>query len=60
MLDVDRVWLDKGGAETVLEANLRRFSRSALKWRRLHGLPIEEADLLAIESTARELITLGQ
>ena len=60
VLDVDRVWLDKGGAETVLEANLRRFSRSALKWRRKQGLPIEEADLLAIESIARELITLGQ
>ena len=60
VLDVDRVWLDKTGAEAVLKANLRRFSRSALKWRRLHGLPIEEADLLAIESTARELITLRQ
>jgi tRNA A-37 threonylcarbamoyl transferase component Bud32 len=60
VLDVDRVWLDKASAETVLEANLRRLSRSALKWRRVHALPIEEADLLAIESTARELITLGQ
>ena len=60
VLDVDRVWLDKAGAETVLDANVRRFSRSALKWRRLHGLPIEEADLLAIKITARELITLGQ
>jgi hypothetical protein len=54
------VWLDKAGATTVLEANLRRFSRSALKWRRLQMLPIQEADLLAIESIARELITLGQ
>jgi tRNA A-37 threonylcarbamoyl transferase component Bud32 len=60
VLDVDRIWLDKAGAEAVLEANLRRFARSALKWRRLHGLSIEEADLLAIESTARELITLRQ
>ena len=39
---------------------MRRLSRSALKWRRMQGLPIEEADLLAIESTARELITLGR
>lgn len=60
VLDVDRVWLDRAGAEAVLGANLRRLSRSALKWRRLQGLPIEEADLLAIESTARELITLSQ
>jgi 3-deoxy-D-manno-octulosonic acid kinase len=60
VLDVDRVWLDKADPETVLRANLRRLSRSALKWRRQHALPIEEADLLAIENTARELITLGQ
>jgi hypothetical protein len=60
VLDVDRVWLDRAGAEAVLAANLRRLSRSAAKWRRLQGLPIEEADLLAIESTARELITLAQ
>lgn len=56
VLDVDRVWLDVPGAPSVLQANLRRFTRSALKWRRLHALPIEEADLLAIETTARELI----
>jgi hypothetical protein len=60
VLDVDRVWLHKASAERVLEANLRRLSRSAIKWRRLKALPIEEADLLAIESTARELITLVQ
>lgn len=59
-LDVDRVWLDKPGKQSVLEANLRRLSRSAVKWRRLHGLPIEEADLLAIESSARELIELSR
>lgn len=59
-LDVDRVWLDKPGAQHVLDANLRRLSRSALKWRRRQGLPIEEADLLAIESSARELIELSR
>jgi hypothetical protein len=60
VLDVDRVWLDKAGPDTVFAANFRRFSRSAVKWRRVQGLPIEEADLLAIESIARELITLVQ
>jgi tRNA A-37 threonylcarbamoyl transferase component Bud32 len=60
VLDVDRVWLDRANANSVLEANFRRLSRSAVKWRRLKALPIEEADLLAIESTARELITLAQ
>ena len=59
-LDVDRVWLDVPGKQTVLEANLRRLSRSAMKARRIHGLPIEEADLLAIESSARELIELSR
>ena len=56
VLDVDRVWLDVPGAPAVLQANLRRLTRSALKWRRLHALPIEEADLLALEATAREII----
>lgn len=56
VLDVDRVWLDVPGAPVVLQSNLRRLTRSALKWRRLHALPIEEADLLALEATARELI----
>ena len=60
VLDVDRVWLDAPGTQAILEANLRRLSRSAVKWRRLQGLPIEEADLLAIESSARELIELSR
>ncbi|MEO8881316.1 MAG: lipopolysaccharide kinase InaA family protein [Gemmatimonadaceae bacterium] len=59
-LDVDRVWFDKPAAQVVLDANLRRLSRSAFKWRRNQGLPIEEADLLAIESSARELIELSR
>lgn len=59
-LDVDRVWFDTPEKQSVLEANLRRLSRSAVKWRRMQGLPIEEADLLAIESSALELIELGR
>ena len=59
-LDVDRVWLDAPGKQSILEANLRRLSRSAVKWRRMQGLPIEEADLLAIESRALELIELAR
>lgn len=59
-LDVDRVWLDVPGKQAVLAANLRRLSRSAVKSRRIQGLPIEEADLLAIERSARELIELSQ
>ncbi len=60
VLDVDRVWFDKPDARGVLDANLRRLSRSAFKWRRIQGLPIEKADLLAIESSARELIELSR
>jgi hypothetical protein len=60
VLDVDRVWLDAPGSRAAFAANLRRLSRSALKWRRLHALPVEEADLLALERTARELAGLGE
>ena len=59
-LDVDRVWFDTPGKQSVLEANLRRLSRSAVKWRRMQALPIEEADLLAIESSALELLDLAR
>lgn len=57
-LDVDRVWFDTPGKQSVLEANVRRLSRSAVKWRRIQRLPIEAADLLAIENSALELIEL--
>lgn len=59
-LDVDRVWFDAPCSQAVLAANLRRLARSAAKWRRAQGLPIEEADMLAIESSARELIELSR
>jgi hypothetical protein len=59
-LDVDRVWFDTPGKQSILAANLRRLSRSAVKTRRMKGIAIEEADLLAIESSALELIELAQ
>lgn len=55
LLDVDRVWFDRVGPERAAAANFRRFSRSARKWRRLRGLPIEEAHLLALEREVSEL-----
>lgn len=55
VLDVDRVWFDEPGAPRVMERNLQRLSRSARKWRRLHALPIDEADLLWLGATAAEL-----
>ncbi|HJR42037.1 MAG TPA: lipopolysaccharide kinase InaA family protein [Gemmatimonadaceae bacterium] len=55
LLDVDRVWFDREGASRATAANLRRFARSARKWRRLRGLPVEEAHLLALETEVAAL-----
>ncbi len=55
VLDIDRVWFDREGSARAARANLRRFGRSARKWRRLHGLPIDEADLLALAAEVGEL-----
>ncbi|HEY9449843.1 MAG TPA: lipopolysaccharide kinase InaA family protein [Gemmatimonadaceae bacterium] len=56
VIDVDRVWFDEPGARRVTERNLRRLSRSALKWHRLHALPIVEADLLWLAATVEEIL----
>jgi hypothetical protein len=55
LLDVDRVWFDRAGSERATAANLRRFSRSARKWHRERGIPVVEADLLALAATVAEL-----
>lgn len=55
LLDVDRVWFDRDSAERATAANLRRFARSARKWRRARGIPLEEADLLALAATVADL-----
>jgi hypothetical protein len=44
LLDVDRVWFDEPRSPRVAEANLRRFLRSARKWRDRFGLPMTEDD----------------
>lgn len=48
VIDVDRVWFDQPGASVVTERNMRRLIRSALKWRRVHGLQIDDFDLQSI------------
>jgi Lipopolysaccharide kinase (Kdo/WaaP) family len=57
LLDVDRVWFDTPGSPRVNEANLRRFDRSARKWRRTRALPIQEPDLRWLAATVSELAT---
>lgn len=54
VLDVDRVWFDVPGDPSITDANLHRLSRSARKWRRLYGLPVEEVDLLWLAESVRE------
>ncbi len=53
LLDVDRVWFDDPSRGRAGEANMRRFARSARKWRRLHGCPIDEDDLAWMERQIR-------
>lgn len=45
VLDVDRVTFGAPRDEAIAAANFRRFSRSARKWRQLHGAAIDENDL---------------
>ncbi|HJU66498.1 MAG TPA: lipopolysaccharide kinase InaA family protein [Gemmatimonadaceae bacterium] len=56
VLDVDRVWFDDSGPPHVMAANLRRFTRSARKLRRLRGLELEEQDLLWLATTVSEAL----
>ena len=58
VVDVDRVWFDTPGSARVTAANLRRFSRSARKFHRLHGTPIDEEDLRWLAGAVAELNTL--
>jgi hypothetical protein len=45
VLDVDRVVFGRTGDARITEANLRRFLRSARKWRDHYGVQIDENDL---------------
>ncbi|MDQ6888142.1 MAG: lipopolysaccharide kinase InaA family protein [Gemmatimonadota bacterium] len=53
LLDVDRVWFDDPAMGRAREANMRRFARSARKWRRFHGCPLDEDDLAWMEREVR-------
>jgi tRNA A-37 threonylcarbamoyl transferase component Bud32 len=53
LLDVDRVWFDAPGHPRVLEANLRRLTRSARKWRDTRGAQVEDRELHTLAHDAR-------
>lgn len=52
VLDVDRVWFDRPGAPRVARANWGRLMRSVAKWRRQHGLVLDESEL-RVRATGR-------
>lgn len=52
VLDVDRVTLG-GSAETLLEANLSRLTRSLRKWRDRFGVRVSDQEMRDLESNAR-------
>lgn len=59
VIDVDRVWFDQPGARVVTQRNVRRLVRSALKWRRLHGLQIDDFDIQSIADTVDAILQDG-
>jgi hypothetical protein len=56
VIDVDRVWFDQPGRPLVAERNLRRLTRSIQKWRRLHGLQIDDFDIQSIGDAVEAIL----
>ena len=56
VLDVDRVEFGRVSDSQVTERNLARFTRSARKWRELHGARIEEAELVRVAASVRRFV----
>jgi lipopolysaccharide kinase (Kdo/WaaP) family protein len=56
VLDVDRVEFGRAANSQVTERNLARFSRSARKWRELHGARIEEVELVRVAASVRRFV----
>ena len=53
VLDVDRVEFGRAGDSRITERNLARFTRSARKWRDLHGAHIDDAELARVAASVR-------
>jgi 3-deoxy-D-manno-octulosonic acid kinase len=57
VIDVDRVWFDQPGLPLVTERNLRRLIRSLHKWRRLHGLQVDDFDIQSITDAVDAILS---
>jgi hypothetical protein len=57
VIDVDRVWFDQPGRPLVTERNLRRLTRSLHKWRRLHGLLVDDFDIQSIADAVEAILS---
>jgi 3-deoxy-D-manno-octulosonic acid kinase len=57
VIDVDRVWFDQPGRPLVTERNLRRLTRSLHKWRRLHGLQVDDFDIQSIADAVEAILS---
>ncbi len=54
VLDVDRVQFHVPGDPIVSRANIDRLERSLKKWRELHGLKVDDAEIATLRSRALE------
>jgi hypothetical protein len=59
VIDVDRVWFDRPGRALVTRRNLQRLTRSLHKWRRLHGLPVDDFDIQSIGDAVDAILEEG-
>jgi 3-deoxy-D-manno-octulosonic acid kinase len=57
VIDVDRVWFDQPLQPRVTERNFRRLTRSLEKWRRLHGLQIDDFDIQSIRDAVEAILS---
>jgi 3-deoxy-D-manno-octulosonic acid kinase len=57
VIDVDRVWFDQPGHARVTERNLHRLTRSLHKWRRLHGLQVDDFDIQSIADATDAILS---
>lgn len=57
VIDVDRVWFDQPGSPQVTKRNLRRLTRSLHKWRRLHGLQVDDFDIQSIADAVDSILS---
>lgn len=59
VIDVDRVWFDQPGLPLVTERNVHRLTRSLHKWRRLHGLQVDDFDIRSIADAVDAILHEG-